>query len=189
MEINFKDISEMQDHFKNRTKYHIGLVQKYAKAIEYKYPKEFNGLFQQSLSHDSTKFEEPEYSPYVHIAWKHKLAGDGKVYDPPETIGNMMNNATHHHVKHNAHHPESHSNQKIEIDVSNRKQLPKEIVDATKMPPLAIGEMVADWMAMAEEKHNDPIDWADKNVNIRWKFTDKQKNMIYSLINNIWEGK
>ena len=30
--------------------------------------------------------------------------------------------------------------------------------------------------------NNSAKEWADKNVNIRWKFTDKQKDLIYELI-------
>ncbi len=41
-------------------------------------------------------------------------------------------------------------------------------------------------MAMSEEKGGTPKNWADKNVNVRWKFTDKQKDLIYELIEKIW---
>ena len=60
------------------------------------------------------------------------------------------------------------------------------MIDSTKMPDLALAEMVADWCAMSEEKHTDPIDWARKNVNVRWKFTDSQTKLIYDLIEKIW---
>ena len=33
----------------------------------------------------------------------------------------------------------------------------------------------------------NPQNWADKNVNIRWKFNDNQKELIYKLIEDIWE--
>ena len=38
-------------------------------------------------------------------------------------------------------------------------------------------------MAMAEEKNTNPYDWARTNVNIRWKFTSKQENLIYERLN------
>ena len=44
----------------------------------------------------------------------------------------------------------------------------------------------ADFCAMAKEKGGKPKDWADKNVNIRWKFNDSQKDLIYSLMEMIW---
>ena len=28
--------------------------------------------------------------------------------------------------------------------------------------------------------------WADKNVNVKWKFNNDQKKLIYDLINKIW---
>jgi hypothetical protein len=93
-----------------------------------------------------------------------------------------------HHVKSNAHHPESHTEQKGELlNRENRDKPPKEIVDATKMGEIDIIEMVADWCAMSEEKGGNPKDWADKNVNIRWKFTDEQKEFIYSAIEIMWQ--
>jgi len=42
---------------------------------------------------------------------------------------------------------------------------------------------------MSEEKGNTPQTWADKNVNIRWKFNDKQKELIYKILNSIWNIK
>lgn len=46
--------------------------------------------------------------------------------------------------------------------------------------------MVADWFAMSEELGGHPKDWADKNINIRWSFSQEQKNLIYDLIKGIW---
>ena len=99
-----------------------------------------------------------------------------------------MNAATNNHVCENRHHPEFHCGKKVDlISRENRDKPPKEIVDATKMPDLDLAECVADWLGMSEEKKSNPKDWADKNVNIRWKFTDKQKDLIYELIEEIWE--
>lgn len=184
--MKFNEFDAMETHFNNRTKKHINLVKKYAHLIESTYPTEFKGLDEQTAEHDKSKFEEPEYSPYLHIAWKYKMADEGKVYNPPPEILEQMNKATEHHVKSNKHHPEYFTDQVNTINPNNRDEPPKELVDATKMPILSVGEMVADWMAMAEEKGTNPKRWADKNVNIRWKFTDEQKKMIYDLISNIW---
>lgn len=183
----FKQWNEMENHFMNRTKKHIHLVRKYAQKIENMYPKELHGLYQNSLVHDNSKFEEPEYSPYLHIAWKYKMADEGKTYDPPEDIKEKMTKATEHHVKNNTHHPEYHTDQVNTINHDNRDAPPETMIDATEMPDLNIAEMVSDWLAMAEEKGTNPLTWADKNVNIRWKFNDKQKKLIYDLINNIWK--
>jgi len=43
--------------------------------------------------------------------------------------------------------------------------------------------MCADWLAMAEEKGTTAIDWANKNINIRWKLTLPQVNLIQNLLN------
>jgi hypothetical protein len=40
-------------------------------------------------------------------------------------------------------------------------------------------------MAVSKERGNTPKSWADKNVNIRWKFNDDQKDLIYELIENV----
>lgn len=91
-----------------------------------------------------------------------------------------MNESTQHHVLNNSHHPEFHSDKRVGvINRSDRDKPPSEIIDATKMPDIDIGEMCADWFSMSEEKKSNPKDWADKNVNKRWKFTDEQKDLIY----------
>jgi hypothetical protein len=47
--------------------------------------------------------------------------------------------------------------------------------------------MCADWCAMSEELGtNSPKNWADKNVNIRWKFSPRQVKLIYDIIDKIW---
>ena len=73
------------------------------------------------------------------------------------------------------------------INRQDRDKPPSEIIGATKMPILSVGEMCADWFAMSEEKKTNPKTWADKNVNIRWKFSDEQKSLIYELIDNVWK--
>lgn len=95
-----------------------------------------------------------------------------------------MNSASEHHVHSNRHHPEFYDDTG-KINREDRDKKPDKIVDATKMEDLDIAEMISDWLAMSEERGNKCIDWADKNVNIRWKFTDKQKDLIYKLIKGI----
>jgi len=45
--------------------------------------------------------------------------------------------------------------------------------------------MVADWLAMSDEKKTDVFDWAEKNINKRWKFTKEQVQLINDLIGNV----
>ena len=58
------------------------------------------------------------------------------------------------------------------------------MIDATKMPDLDVAEMVADWCAVSEERGNHPKTWADKNVNVRLKFTDDQKKILGQVYEN-----
>ena len=186
-EEKFKLTRVMVDWFEKRTNNHIKLVQKYCKKI-YDYDKEkFDGLVERGEVHDASKLESPEKEPYVYISWSYKCKDDGVEYKPPADIKEKMNKATEHHVKHNRHHPEFHSDKEVElINREDRDKLPAEMIDATKMTDLDIAEMVADWLGMSEEKGTNPRDWADKNVNVRWKFTPEQKDLIYKLIDEVW---
>ena len=185
----FKDgiTEEMEKFFEERTARHIGLVQKYGQKIA-DLGEEFSELAEIVQQHDQSKLEEPERTPYVFVTWQYKCKDDGTEFNPPADIKEMMSKATEHHVKNNAHHPEFHSPQEVDlINREDRDKPPEEMVDANQMPSLAISEMVADWCAMSEEKGNTPMEWADKNVNVRWKFTEDQKNLIYDLMSKVWE--
>lgn len=171
---------EMEDWFNDRTRRHISLVQKYADRIEGSRPDKFSGLIDRSANHDASKFEEPEYTPYVFVAWKYRCNDLGKPFDYPD-MADSMNDATLHHIKANPHHPEYHS-PTADINRNDRDKPPEEMIDATAMQDIDIGEMVADWLAMSEEKGTSTKEWADKNVGIRWKFTEPHVNMIYELI-------
>jgi len=184
----WKQTEEMRKFYEKRTKKHISLVQKYCKKI-YEYDKDrFDGLIERGKVHDQSKYENPEKDLYIYITWDYKCKDDGVKFEIPEKIKDKMNNATNHHVKHNAHHPEYHFDDKESnlINREDRDKPPAKKIDATKMTDLDIAEMVADWLGMSEEKNSNPKDWADKNVNVRWKFTKKQKDLIYELIKEIW---
>lgn len=175
---NEEATKEMRDWFKERTNRHIQLVQKYCKKLSDN-DSEFHGLIERGKVHDQSKFEDPEMEPYVFISWQYKCKDDGKEFEVPEKIKNEMNAATNHHVVSNRHHPEFFNSKKVDlINREDRDKPPKEMVDATGMEDLDIGEMVCDWLAMSEEKETSPKDWADKNVNKRWKFADEQKDLI-----------
>lgn len=177
---------EMYDWYVKRTNRHISLVQKYCKIIANNDLK-FLPLLERMRVHDKSKFESPERDAYVYITWKYHCAQTGKSFNdcnPPNNIDELMNIASHHHVTTNSHHAEYHSPRKTELlNRENRDEPPEKIVDATSMPDLDIAEMVADWSAMSEELNQGSCrGWANKNVNVRWKFTDKQVKLIYRLI-------
>lgn len=177
---------EMEDWFKQRTNRHIGLVQYYCRKI-YEYdPARFPNIIKLGKVHDQSKFNNPEYDPYVLITWDYRCKDKGVKFTLPDDIKKQMNMATNVHILTNQHHPEFWSPKEANL-INREDKPPEEMVDATKMTDEAIGEMAADWCAMSTEKGNTPQQWADKNVNIRWKFTDKQKVLIYELLNEIWE--
>jgi hypothetical protein len=181
------DMKNVKDFFNHRTHRHINLVQKYAQRIAELHP-ELAGVIEQAASHDASKYEDPEYEPYLHITWDYKCKDEGKSYQMPSHIDG--NAATLHHIKSNRHHPEYHDEGSGEdsLNREDRDAIPDRPTDATGMSDIDIAEMVADWCAMSEEKGGHPKDWAEKNVNVRWKFTDDQSDLIYNLIDSIFRG-
>ena len=45
--------------------------------------------------------------------------------------------------------------------------------------------MVCDWTSVSQEMegNSDATDWANKNINKRWTFTEEQVKLIYDIIN------
>jgi hydroxymethylpyrimidine pyrophosphatase-like HAD family hydrolase len=191
-DINYHTLitKEMIDWFVIRTNTHINLVQKYCQKISDKYLKynKFIGIESRGNQHDSNKWLEPEVLPYIIVSWNYHCKDIGKEFYINTELKEKMDKASEHHVLNNSHHPESWST-KINSEIINkddRDGIPSEIIDAEKMDELGIAEMCADWCAMSEERNNTPKEWADKTVNKRWKFTDKQVTLIYDILNNIW---
>jgi hypothetical protein len=176
-----KPTQEMKDWFAERTNRHISLVQKWAKKLEDYNPKRFKGIIEQCKYHDASKFEEPEYTPYLYVSWKYRCKDLGKDFNISKDIEDQMHEATLHHVKVNSHHPE-YFDKESEINKEDRDKKPEKIVDATEMDDMNIFEMLCDWQAMGEEKNNTIREWADKNCNVRWKFTPEQTELIYDII-------
>lgn len=187
----FGATTEMIEWYEKRTKKHIQLVAKYCKKLA-EQDESFQELIKRSKTHDDSKFEEPERSAYVWTTWKYKCKDDGKDFNdfnPPEDIDDLMNAATLHHVISNSHHPEYHSpDQENVINKKNRDKPPEKTVDATKMPKMDIAEMCCDWCAVSEEKGNSPFTWADNNVGKRWNFTEDQTELIYNILDKLWES-
>lgn len=170
-----KITQEIIDYSKERTYKHINLVKKYCNLF---------GL-DRSISdiHDGSKLtDEAEYEPYILINWSYKLLSEGK---QGLEYTEEMHNATYHHIKNNRHHPEYWSSKVENILNKQNRDLPNEIVDATKMPDEYITEMVADWCAVAEERNSKVKDWADLNIGKRWLFSKNQIELIYNLITKV----
>lgn len=179
------DQDEKHRWFEKRTHQHIKRVQRFCKKIHAHDPDRFDGIIARGEIHDASKFEDPELDPYIHIAWRYKTKRDGGEYKVDPELEAQMNRATQHHVLTNPHHPEYHAGE-APISMKNRDRSDK-MVDASGMGILDIAEMVADWAAMSEELGDDPYDWAQKNVNHRWRFKRDQEDLIYELLDAIWK--
>jgi hypothetical protein len=181
------DTEVMKEFFEKRTERHIELVKKYAQKIA-----DTNlglvDVVKQASEHDASKYKNPEHEPYLYITWNYKCKDEGKDFTIPSHIKDS--DATLHHVQHNRHHPEFHGEESCDksINRNDRDAAPEKVTDATKMNDIDVAEMVADWCAMSEEKESCPKDWAEKNINKRWNFTDDQVKLIYKLIDDIWKG-
>lgn len=172
---------EMVDHFERRTKEHIWRVQKFMQLmIDAGLAPEWTAT--SAAAHDASKFRNPERQAYILISWQYWMQDQDQEFTPTEDEQQLMLEATLHHIKSNPHHPEYHDPAVGMINEADRDQPGEQITDASRMPAEDIAEMVADWMAMSEEKGTDLREWADQNVNIRWKFTEDQTQLIYNLV-------
>jgi hypothetical protein len=190
--------SEQELYHEERTAKHIALVQDAAKRIAEANPefKEFDGneLIAQAAVHDASKLEEPERTPYIKITWRHKLENEQGDYSPYHDKGSYKNpgklpdpdenEATIHHVTTNSHHPEYHLEDKSKANISKENRDESDfVVDASRMPPIDIAEMVADWQAMSEElKKNTAREWFEKQKDVRWHFSKEQEALIDKLL-------
>ena len=177
--------------FQIRTNRHLRLVHKWSDKIADLSDNRIDKVLldKERNLHDSMKFLEPEYTPYVYITWNYKCKREGVPFEMTKEMQDAANDATFHHIKNHRHHPEYWDDNATK-DVLNDKDRDKPsgvIVDATKMPLTYVASMVADWFAMSEELRTNPSDWAKKNINVRWKFTNAQVDLIYDLIRDVWD--
>jgi hypothetical protein len=178
-----------------RTHKHINLVHKYCKKIYNAniFDNSVVNICELARDHDLCKFEYPELLPYIAITRDYKLKDEGKKVNLSTEEKIWQNTATGHHVRNNQHHPEYWDENFKSVPLNDRdSKTVKRTTDGTKMPLISIAEMVADWCAMSEEKGTNPYDWANstivgRNINARWQFTDTQKDLIYKILNEIWD--
>lgn len=170
---------EKEQYFVDRTNRHIALVKDAIEKIATANPEFYhdfwaNELIARGKIHDVSKFEEPEKTPYIELTWNKKL---GVKDDNP-----AVREATLHHILNNSHHPEYHNKEQANISKEDRDKSDR-VIDASKMPPLDIAEMVADWQAMSEELGtNTAREWYDKQKDVRWKFSSEQDKLIDRLL-------
>jgi hypothetical protein len=184
---------EQERYFIERTNKHIELVQAAINEIVRKFPEFEKELVTRGWKHDASKFEEPERTPYVSITWRHKLEKEkdgfdsyrGKGYQRPGLLPNKEeNDATLHHILNNDHHPEYWLEDKSKANINAQDRDKSDFcVDASRMPPIAIAEMVADWQAMAWELGtNTAREWYNKQKDVRWHFSEEQDKLIDELL-------
>lgn len=189
---------EIKDWYYKRTNNHIKLVQKYCQKIYDSYCLTFPEIVTYGNTHDQSKLKDPEIKPYTLITWNYYCNNNKLPFDTSD-FKEEMNKAAEYHILNNPHHPEYWQDEKenlinkddrdknlTTIDSKTGKTFYTKIIDATKMPDIHIAEMCADWAAMSEERGNTPFEWAEKVINKRWKFTDKQIQLIYEILNKIW---
>lgn len=185
-----KPTNEMVEHYTLRTRAHLYLVWKWSDRIKnLNHPKVDKWeLDLEKEVHDCGKWLEPEYTPYVFISWRYREKRYGREFEVPKEISDKMHEATFSHIKKHKHHPE-YWDDKATIDYlnhQNRDKPSEHQTDATKMPLTYVAAMVADWLAMSEELETCPYEWIKNNVNIRWRFTDEQADLINKLVEALW---
>ena len=172
---------EMIDYSNTRQWAHITAVCENMKKIAEMIPSCADQLEERMKLHDQSKFEEPEFTPYLYINWMYKCKKEGITYEYPEGMGDKTYDATVYHVLHNRHHPEFHAGE-VGISRTDRDKSDK-IVDASGMSEVDVIEMVCDWVAVAKERGaTSARPWFESCSKTRWSFTDEQKDFIDSII-------
>ncbi len=174
--------------FNQRTQKHIDRVVRNAEKLNKKFPDKFKGLVEQAKKHDASKFKEPEFTPYVWLTEFYDCKKRGVSFEYPDGMKDRVDGVTLRHITSNRHHAEFHDPSKDEMELGNNRSL-EETCDSSSMPEVDLAEMVCDWAAMSQELGDSLTGWADKNIGKRWKFSDKQVDLIYELIDVLEGGK
>jgi hypothetical protein len=178
--------TQMVDLFYSRTEKHIVLVQKYAQIIYERFDHVPAELVTRAFKHDASKYQPPEYTPYVYLTWGKKCGMDFtdicrrmpecKIHGfrTPQNILDAIDKATFHHITNNEHHPE--------FFAPNLTDDKTKIVIATAMDVISLAEMCADWAAMSEELGTGLVQWAYGKIDIKWRFHPDQKRHIADFL-------
>jgi hypothetical protein len=178
--------TEMVNLFYSRTERHIVLVQKYAQIIYEYFDRVSAELVTNAFKHDASKYQPPEYTPYVYLTWGKQNNMDFtsicrkmpecKIHGfrTPRDIQTAIDKATLHHITTNKHHPEYYA-----PNVSDDKN---KIIIATAMDLISLAEMCADWAAMSEELGTDLVKWAYEKIGVKWRFHPHQKRDIADFL-------
>ena len=159
---------EMYEFFALDLDRHRGQIKEAAEIIVAAYP-ELNSLLNRAIMHDYSKKKKEVFDDYVVYIWNweyfKKYGTCLKGYNKSKYDKLLAK-----HSRMEPHHPEYHK----DYQMSN--------VD--------IAEMVCDWYSVGITRPGGCTmrEWADKTVNKKWKFTERQVKLIYNLI-TLLEGK
>lgn len=186
--------SEMLRHHLKRTREHITGVREFCDRIVTVFPEHVE-LLDRKANHDASKLRPgQEMLGYLFVNWRYRCEWHDKDFNaclPPKGVDDLMHNATLLHVTGNSHHPEYHHVRVhgFDPDIISRSDRDKPsglVVDARSMPDTDILEMCADWCSVSVEVKGNPLDWADKNVGTRWRFSQRQENLIRDVLDSVW---
>lgn len=144
---------------------HVALVQRIGRVV---FGKDFS-------EHDKDKIE-CDAEDLNYYALRNAML-DGK-YKPLKADKVILNNLAGRHVKSQKHHPE-YWDDALTVDDFNYEESVS--VDASKMPFLALIELVCDWSAVAIKLNKNIFEWYNKTCtgdNPRFRFTHGQKCII-----------
>ncbi len=172
---------DLKELFLKRTTGHIERVKQNALTI-YRYnPIKFKHLLAQAEGHDASKFEEPEYTPYIQLSYYYMCKKKGIEVETSSDMKEQIKDAVFHHLKNNKHHPEYY------YDKASRDRT-GQLIDAKNMPIISIAEMVCDWKAMSQELDNSVLDFASTVIGKKYTFSSDQVILIYELIGALKNG-
>ena len=159
---------EIVEICKKRVIDHIARVKFfYKKLVEAGVIPEKDIDFDRIAKHDADKLE-----PYNLKRQACRFTKTGTV--TPEQK-EAANDVIREHIKKNPHHSEFWGAPSDDQFSTN--------IDCTKTPDTYMYEMAADWMATAEERGTNCMDWYNKNVGKRWIYNEHQCDILKKCIN------
>lgn len=160
---------------------HVLGVQKFAGKLGLTYPR-----------HDRDKFDDDFISiMYVFITLSHIPEYKNK-FEMDHELRALTKMAIYRHVTENNHHTDYWDTNTAMIDLTHQYEKgfgPKiRKMDGTKMSDSAIIEMCCDWSSVSAEKGNSPQVWFEQGLRNRYKFTERQEELIWNTLEKLWPG-
>src|SRR5262249_44049812 len=116
--------------------------------------------------HDLSKYSDRERLGYIWLTWMYEQ--QGKRFEVPNGVADLVEQSLRTHRERNAHHPEAHRS-------------------PDTMSVLDLVEMVCDWTAIAQENEGDGGSarvWAERNIS-RWGFSRSTRTFIFLTIDEL----